>query len=366
MSNGAKVGIGLGILGTAAVIALAIKKNRYSEVKQLAENIRFEKAKTVEDAIKWGKENLGIRHYGGFESQDIEAINWINEGLTNTSNKMKGKLRVPKSIWYTDKVLGENTLAGVCKDATGEYAKYNGQFYVNKNIFRNLDAELDSFLKNLKPMIDVNGNKFSYCNWFAEEDMQKLAYDIMNYKNGKLAGFDKKLNLYESLDNLARTVHSINGAPFSKIKSILSHKQCVDILQKKGLETNLEKIKQMSLDEQSYLLDDFMQQLKDKVVFTFSLGNRFRTLYHEMGHLQDNIPRVQAKGKFKTEAEYPQELKDWLNNSEYMQTAVRVSEYSTTGPGEFIAETFADMVIGKKLPKEVIDLYKKLRGPELP
>lgn len=366
MSNSAKLAIGIGtLIGTIATVTLIIKKNKYSEVKQLAENISFEKAKTIEDAINWGKKNLGIKHYGGFEAQDLEAINWINEGLTNTSNKMKGKLRIPKSILYTDKVLGENSLAGVVKDATGEYAKYNGQFYVNKNIFRNIDTEINRYSKELKEIIDVSNNQFTYCNWFAKEDMNILANDIRDFKNGKITNFDRKLTLYESMDNLAREVYSINESPFSKIRQIVKNENLLDILKKNNLETDLEKIKNMSLDEQSSLLNDIMQQLKGKVVFKHTQGNQFRTIYHEMGHLQDNIPRTPAKGKYQTAAEYPKELKEWLDNSEYIETASRVSEYSTTGPGEFIAETFADMICGNKIPEEVSALYKKLNGPKI-
>jgi hypothetical protein len=47
------------------------------------------------------------------------------------------------------------------------------------------------------------------------------------------------------------------------------------------------------------------------------------------------------------------------------QIAGRVSDYATTNPMEFVAETFAGHINGKKYDAEVMELYKKYKGPEL-
>jgi lambda family phage portal protein len=47
------------------------------------------------------------------------------------------------------------------------------------------------------------------------------------------------------------------------------------------------------------------------------------------------------------------------------RTALEVSKYAGTEPVEFVSETFAGHVQGKKYSKAVYDLYKKLGGPEL-
>lgn len=65
---------------------------------QLAENIEFIPAKTIKEAIEFGKKNLGIKKYKNFEEKDIEAINFLNEGFVNASNMMKGKIRLPKKF----------------------------------------------------------------------------------------------------------------------------------------------------------------------------------------------------------------------------------------------------------------------------
>ena len=65
--------------------------------------------------------------------------------------------------------------------------------------------------------------------------------------------------------------------------------------------------------------------------------------------------------------EYPADLKAWVKNQDYQQTASKVSTYyATVGDGEFIAETFAGFVNGRQMSDKVIALYKKLGGPALP
>jgi lambda family phage portal protein len=47
------------------------------------------------------------------------------------------------------------------------------------------------------------------------------------------------------------------------------------------------------------------------------------------------------------------------------QIAGRVSDYATTNPMEFVAEVFAGHINGKKYDADVMELYKKYKGPEL-
>lgn len=134
LSTEAKVGIGAGILATAGLIAFLVMKGRTSETKQLAEHIEFKPAQTLEEAIKFGQENLGIKSYNNFSENDLSAINWLNEGFVNVSNRMKGKLRMPKQILFTDdqNILGEHSLAGVISDSNlpQELKKIFWQFFL--------------------------------------------------------------------------------------------------------------------------------------------------------------------------------------------------------------------------------------------
>lgn len=143
-------------------------------------------------------------------------------------------------------------------------------------------------------------------------------------------------------------------------------------------------------------------------------ADSYKTIYHEMGHLQDfykNLPEIHIKqenpfkgfwkdfkqsmktGKHKpdragveeidnrwggtTYKGYEKLLKDepekfkklypdlyeHLTNPEIQSTAGEISEYAQTSIGEFIADTYAWIVSGKKVPDKVMDLYKKYGGP---
>ena len=63
----------------------------------LEKNIEFKKAETLEEAQIFAKEKLGIKK---FKINDLEYANWINEGLTNVSNRFKGNVYFPRKIAY--------------------------------------------------------------------------------------------------------------------------------------------------------------------------------------------------------------------------------------------------------------------------
>ena len=64
---------------------------------KLEENIEFKKAETIEEAKKFAEEKLGIKK---FKINDLEYANWINEGLTNISNRFKGEVYFPQKIKF--------------------------------------------------------------------------------------------------------------------------------------------------------------------------------------------------------------------------------------------------------------------------
>ena len=47
------------------------------------------KAETIEEARAFAQEKLGIKK---FKINDLEYANWVNEGLTNISNRFKGNV----------------------------------------------------------------------------------------------------------------------------------------------------------------------------------------------------------------------------------------------------------------------------------
>lgn len=346
------------------MIAFYIAKGKFTEAKKLAESIDFKPAQTIEEAIEFGKKHLGIRSYTGFEAKDIEVINWVNEGLVNTSNKMKGQLRMPKDIVYTDQ-LDKNTLAGVVT----EKGQYEGWFGINKNIFANVNESIDEVLEVLKKgnWIEIENKNLKGCIRLDKQSVQPLAEQFEKYQAGNLS-FNEKIDFWNSLSVLRNTTSSLKYSPFNFIKQSLAIPQVKTVCENNGLVTNLENIKALTTDEQFKILKDILK-LNQGVQIKFNVANKgpFATIYHEMGHIQDMTPRCLTIDKYKFDySKYSDELKAWVDNQENMQIANRVSEYASHGPGEFIAETFARMIQGNKLPDEVLTLYKKLKGPAVP
>ena len=78
---------------------------------------------------------------------------------------------------------------------------------------------------------------------------------------------------------------------------------------------------------------------------------------HELGHMH-HLDIVGDFDKLKT----PEMLKQFKAER---TIAKEVSEYASTDPCEFVAETYRALRAGKTLPQEVLDLYKKYNGPQI-
>lgn len=349
---------------TLATIGIWIAKNRYSKAMHLAENIEFNPAKTVQEAIEFGKKHLGIKNYLDFEEKDIEVINFLNEGFVNASNKLKGKIRLPKTVEYSSIILDDKTLAGV--------GGLSRRFILNRKCFDNIDKLIDDILNGtekagfLSCLKDGEKVKFKYNPHLDAESLKPLLMQLSKYKLGNNLTFKDKVNLYSSLGVFKDATNSTIKAPYRVIKQLLEADGAKAICEQHNILTDLDKIKTLPLKEQQQIMSDIAKNINQKIVIPFNIKDRsaFNTIYHELGHLQDMKPRCKTIDDYNKEySKYSKELKAWVDNNDYMQTANRVSEYASHGPGEFIAETFSKLMDGAKLPDDVIKLYKKLEGP---
>jgi hypothetical protein len=59
-------------------------------------------------------------------------------------------------------------------------------------------------------------------------------------------------------------------------------------------------------------------------------------------------------------------IEKFMKNSDKLKTAEKVSEYAKTNPEEFVAETFSALCAGKKVPDDVMEMYKYYKGPMIP
>ena len=340
--------IGLAAAGLIAGGIFLKKKFDASKIKDfrtLAKNIEFKPAETLDEAIRFGKEALGIEEYMYFTEANLDVVNWVNEGLVNTRNAAKGRVIMPKYIAHVD-FLSNDCIAA---------ASRNKHFLlVNSNIFGNLDNSIKKrmdyclgagILKRDKNGAIVLGELIS------NEDNSVLK-SIRKFLRGEMS-FNEKVGLLSTTNNLINEGTGCFECPLISLKMLGANKSIIS------------KLEHKTYDEQKKYLLDYMR--KKGIKNPVSNQDPFHTIYHEMGHLQDKYisERCPAFNKFNNPEQFPQELKDWLSNVKNMNTAKSVSWYATIGPGEFIAETYAKLVEGKPVSKDVMELYNKLNGPKI-
>ena len=82
---------------------------------------------------------------------------------------------------------------------------------------------------------------------------------------------------------------------------------------------------------------------------------------HEAGH---SVHYSSNQNLFKTLLDEKNELvKEFQNNKEIRQTALKVSDYATTCPLEFVSEVWKRVQKGMTFSDDVMALYKKYGGP---
>lgn len=351
-SKGKKFALGAVIAVTAGLGIYYLTKGRF-KTKALAEHIDFKEAKTVEEAIEFGKKHLGVKKYKGFESKDLETINWINEGLVNTSNKLKGKVKVPRKISYEN--IEGNTAASV--------SLFSNSLKINRNYINKVDEQLVEFTsqKSFDRVFEV----------FDEEAIKGVQESFQRYKNGEKLSFRDRLKLFE---NLRQINHEFDRGPISKIECILKDEKTKQKLIDKGvlvgenhdqfvftekLIFDLSPDGLKKLDPRMRTIVSDVLRSKGEFRFPFREKTSFGTIYHELGHLQHKplYGRAGATGA----QSFEEKVKNWDSKSDF-ETALTVSDYAATSPSEFLAETFSELVNGTKLSDKAIELYKKLGG----
>ena len=425
MSTGAKVGLtALGVVGGIALGAVCFAKHQtgkltklYNEKMQLLDlpkHIDFKEAKTVEEGIKFAKDVLKI---GEVDSNfTLEAINYANKGLVEVSNANKGHLFMPKKMVF--KKTGR-ALAYVENDVkASNFAELgiNSDYFNDKFVNEKLNNVLT--LDNGKKLFEfIDGSKVkTYA--FKKSGIRMGLSDETKALLKKFYNNPEQLNIVEKrklLFSMQSSMDELRGQlyrfPLSSIKQYKT-------LFEKNLKINIdiESLAKKTTKEQSEVLEAYalkMANIHQPLGKEIKLISPENQIYHEMGHLQDfaknlkeldlqywqvpsfkevyrtakegkrfNIPlnpvgnrwggltydgykELLEKNPTKFKKRYP-DLYEHLTNQEIRQTAGKVSWYAPTSIGEFIAEVYAKMVRGDKIPDDVMELYKKYNGPTIP
>ena len=312
LSTGAKWGLGalaLAGIGTAVYFATRGKVGA-KQAQQLAEHIEFKPAKTVEEAKKFAQEKLGV-HYQ--EIDDVNMINYLNEWVTETYNKAKGKI--------TNKTYPKIFANSHCKDGyDSTFAFYEGlikdkniegyMFSVNMDAFNNFDKCLNAIFetnhKHIK--LDIFGPKKDYP--FVKDFFNR----VKNFNNST-ASFDDKIKILQDIYRIREG--QIIGGQF--------------------IPANISK---------------------------------HRDLWHELGHLQhslssSNYNQMDKAEEYIRKGLHVPEITKEFSDKTIQETANKVSWYACTSPLEFVAEVFAGHNEGLKFSDDVMALYKKYGGPAL-
>ena len=371
LSKGTKWGLGTAafIIAGTAIYFLTRGKIGAKQAQQLAEHIEFKEAKTLEEAIEFGKKHLGIKDYLGFESNNVEALNWINRGLTDVNNYAKGKAQMPTYVttYAKDGVIASAT--DYVKELDGHALNFNKDIINDPNTLLNKYFE---FLSKNKAIIKENEAFKINDNIFAADDVTGGIEKLLNrYKtNSKDLSFADKMTLYQNMEQLITVYNGIYASPLKSIEQIFKVQNFKNITLSNGKILTLDDIAKMTTDEQSHILRSLYRAAKGKLKFKVKASSPYETIYHETGHIQhqylvgDKYNKMCKLEEFEERGVVDKSItEDFLNDQMKQQTAARVSPYATTSPLEFVAETFAKLVKGEKLPDEVISLYKHYGGP---
>lgn len=196
LSVGAAAAVGI----TALVVGGLVYKRKIdgAAVKQLAEKIDFKNADTIEEAVEFGKKNLGIKKYKGFEKADLDVVNWINQGLVNLNNATKGKAVMPKKIKYIDS-LGNHVATmngvGTMEISKGHISNVKKFVSVSINSIKATSAEKEKFIKNIEKANNFASyqNTFMKCASLFPEQSKRIftgtytsTFSVINHELGHL------------------------------------------------------------------------------------------------------------------------------------------------------------------------------------
>lgn len=352
----------------------------FFNIKQLPEHIEFKEAKTLDEALRYGKDVLGIEYRMGAKGWNVDSVNFINKGLTDISNAMKGRANLPErampSLTSADqnKAMAEILNSGKDLDVNGKFFQING--------FDEMFSDLPKDSKLFDKIGNDNGNLVEFFNIKSSGNFDSL---IEKFKNDKL-DYIEKWQFYNTLGAINDgTLNQIVSNP-AKIFKVVAEKH-------PELNLNYNDFCSKTLNEQSIELKNILQNLKKNgKAITININgcmSPYKTIYHEMGHSQNFVTRYMSfnandrkvfKDKcsdFATKKEQWDrmrergEIRSWHSpileffNPENQAIAKEVSNYAAKTPDEFIAETFVKKVQGFKVSDKVEALYKKYNGPEI-
>lgn len=318
--------------------------------------IRFEKAKSIAEAKDFGRRILGIAAYDDFSNDSLDVINYINEGLVALKNNSRLKPRTPRYV-----NLRPHEKIQMCTRYFG-----GGELDVSSNVYGAKEIGLE--IKRIFEELTKDGiiSKTSINPAISTPEIEGL-FEKLNkqYANLENLTYDEKIDLYNEIRVIYERTSQLNRFPKDLIVKMLEA-GCWGEYDKGDIELFAHELANCAQDENFSALYKFLEQYDN---LDFKIANdsfRHKTLFHEIGHLQDiDIFCLPSAGEFSDYGRYTKEMKEWVSDKKALKAAFEVSPYACYGVPEFIAEAYAWLLEGKELPQEARDLYKRLNGPKV-
>lgn len=370
------IAAGLLLVGLAAkkkISASSIKnviKNSSKAEENMWKNLKFQKAETLEDAISYAENVLGIKRYN--LENDIQTANWVNEGLTSLQNIYKGKFKMPDRVAF----LSSNELG----DTPMAIRKLNNSslrdLVINKDFLKSNESleHINTLLKGLEEngAIVMNNGKYKF-SLIGRERYKPLFENIAELKQGTKKFGPLEINyMARGLDDYVNMCYYPNVYK-DAFKNLFKDSAKMKIIKNKISDfPNLENIRKMSIDEMSDLVESIHQKTGISLDCQYGVHsfNKFDLLYHEGAHLMHEtlIPDMFFKYhnsavKNSVPKNATKELLDFLNDPNKQEIAGKISSYAKHSPLEFVAETHIGLCNGYKFSDDIMNLYKSYNGP---
>ena len=171
----------------------------------------FIPAKSIQEAIQYGKNSFGIKEYKGFSDSDLDTLNWFNEGLFNLRNIMKkSPFIAPEKIICFETLEGDTMIEVdgnkllFSKRCFDEYIDF-----VKKEI---LNSDLTPEEKEEKLSLNLTYLSQLYDTRYDGEFVMKSPYSLVYHEMGHI---QHKNNIGDAL------FKQITKSPKSKLSKIV-------------------------------------------------------------------------------------------------------------------------------------------------
>lgn len=319
------------------------------------ERLTFQPAQTPQEGIEYAKKNFNTQ----IESLNCntEFTNLVNEGLTNIYNMYKGQVSLPSQVINTLK---------------GQTSYQPNTFIINSNTSSKTET-LQNIIKDIdKPVSDekqtlaswyqkaVKGD-FSQVEFIDPEFQKQVAQKMTEYKNNPNS-FDisETQKLYQDIQTLLAPNETLRQSPIKLIEELYYNPKLSNVLDNGDFKTfdDILGLDKQAQQKEFYSILDKLNELGVKAYIDpekLYEDNKFNEIYKLQGlHLYtkpENYSNLQMKS-------FPNQKEQLIANS--------VTGTGNTTPAMFIANVYAGVLNGGYYSGDVMALYQKYNGPQLP